>query len=254
MQPGFYADAQTTRQPQGVPDRALTIGAHPDDAEFGAGGTLAAWADAGCEITMLVVTDGSKGSWDAAVTMDQLIARRITEQQAAAQRLGARKPIMLGHVDGELEYSMALRAELCLWIRRLRPDVILTHDPWQRYQLHPDHRVTGLAAIDGVVAARDHLFFPEQLNNGVEKHRPSWIYLWSADEPDHWVDIAGTFDTKIAALLAHSSQGTTTMGGAHDGEQERQRFADRLAKWANRQGAQANLDLELAESFKVLSP
>jgi LmbE family N-acetylglucosaminyl deacetylase len=186
------------------------------------------------------------------MTHDRLIDQRRAEQEAAARVIGANEPVMLGHVDGELEYSMALRAELCLWIRRLRPDVVLTHDPWQRYQLHPDHRVAGIAAIDGVVAARDHLFFPEQLGDGVEKHRPSWIYLWSADEPDHWVDIAATFDTKITALLAHSSQGTTTMGGAKDGELERQRFRDRLAQWAGRQGAAQGL--ALAESFKVLSP
>ena len=252
MQQGFYAEAQTTKEPRGVPNRALTIGAHPDDAEFGAGGTLAAWASAGCQVTMLVVTDGSKGSWDSAATRDQLIRQRVSEQQLAARHLGANEPIMLGHVDGELEYSMALRSELCLWIRRIRPDVVLTHDPWQRYQLHPDHRTTGLAAVDGVVAARDHLFFPEQLGNGVEKHRPSWIYRWSADEPDQGVDIANTFDTKITALLAHSSQGTTTMGGAQDGELERQRFRDRLARWAGRQGAAQ--DMALAESFKVLSP
>ena len=190
MQPGLYADAQTTRQPRGVPDRVLTIGAHPDDAEFGAGGTLAAWADAGCEITMLVVTDGSKGSWDTDMTHDRLIDQRRAEQEAAARVIGANEPVMLGHVDGELEYSMALRAELCLWIRRLRPDVVLTHDPWQRYQLHPDHRVAGIAAIDGVVAARDHLFFPEQLGSILtDACQPRELRAVSIDIPGEiWVN------------------------------------------------------------------
>lgn len=248
----LYAEARIHGTPSGIPQRALTIGAHPDDAEFGAGGTLAAWAARGCDVTMLVVTDGSKGSWDPDVDHETLVGRRRSEQHAAAAALGVRTTIMLGHADGELEYSMALREEMCLWIRRVRPDVVLTHDPWQRYQMHPDHRTTGLAAVDGVVAARDHLFFPHQLTDGVEKHRPAWIYLWSADVPDHWVDISSTFETKIEALLAHSSQGVTTMGNAHNGDAELEAFRERIAAWARRQGEPAGLDL--AESFKLLTP
>jgi LmbE family N-acetylglucosaminyl deacetylase len=213
---------------------------------------LAKWAADGSDITMLVVTDGSKGSWDPETEHEELVERRRREQHAAASALGADTCIMLGRTDGELEYSMALREEVCLWIRRVRPDVVLTHDPWQRYQLHPDHRVTGLAAIDAVVAARDHLFFPDQLTNGVAKHRPSWIYLWSADEADHWVDIRGTFETKVEALLAHSSQGVSTMGDAHNGAAELNTFRERLRAWARSQGRPAELDL--AESFKVLAP
>ena len=252
MKRDMYSEAEDDGAPNRVPARALSIGAHPDDAEFGAGGTLAGWTAAGCEVTMLILTDGSKGSWNPAVTNAELIEQRRDEQHAAAGVLGAARSVMLGYVDGELEYSMDLREEICMWIRRLRPDVVLTHDPWQRYQLHPDHRVTGLAAIDGVVAARDHLFFPHQLGDGVEKHRPDWIYLWSADEADHWVDVSKTFDTKIEALLAHSSQGVTTMGNAHGGETERTKFRARIERWSKRQGEQAGLDL--AESFKVLSP
>lgn len=252
MKSGIYADARANARPDGIPASVLTIGAHPDDAEFGAGGTLAGWASAGATITMLVVTDGSKGSWNPKADHQTLIDQRRDEQHAAAAALGAATSIMLGHTDGELEYSMALRREMCLWIRRVRPDVVLTHDPWQRYQLHPDHRVTGLAAIDGVVAARDHLFFPDQLVDGVEKHRPDWIYLWSADEADHWVDITDSFDVKIEALLAHSSQGTTTMGNAHRSRTDREAFRSRMEAWARRQAQHTGL--ELAESFKLLMP
>lgn len=252
MQSGTYAEAQTNGQPEGIPRRVLTIGAHPDDAEFGAGGTLAKWARAGCEVTILVTTDGSKGSWDPDVDHQVLVERRRQEQHAAASALGASKSIMLGHTDGELEYSMSLREEVCGWIRRTRPDVVLSHDPWQRYQLHPDHRTTGLVAIDAVVAARDHLFFPDQLVDGVEKHRPSWIYLWSADEPDHWEDISETFDTKIEALLAHSSQGTTTMANAHNSTTERADFRNKIEQWAHRQAE--GTGLKLAEAFKTLTP
>ena len=155
-----------------TPDRALGIGAHPDDIEFGAGGTLARWAGAGCEVTMLVVTDGSKGTWDPTMDPHLLAAMRVDEQLEAARVLGAAHVVHLGHVDGELSYTMDLRAEICLQIRLTRPDVVLTHDPWKPYQLHPDHRTTGLAVVDGVVAARDHLFFPEQ---GVAAHRPQHL-------------------------------------------------------------------------------
>ncbi|MGH8875704.1 MAG: PIG-L deacetylase family protein, partial [Acidimicrobiia bacterium] len=209
-------------------------------------------AQEGCRVTMLIVTDGSKGSWDPEVDPPELVAVRTAEQRMAADALGAREVVMLGHTDGELEYSMELREELSGWIRRLRPDVVLTHDPWKRYMLHPDHRVTGLAAIDGVVAARDHLFFPHQLGDGVAKHRPGWVLLWAADEPDYWEDVSATFDTKIEALLRHSSQGATTMGGAQSAEDRRAEFEQRIREWSRQQGAPVGL--ELAESFKSVKP
>ena len=248
----------TEARPEGpvslpVPARALTVGAHPDDAEFGAGGTLARWAREGCVVSMLVVTDGSKGTWDPDVDPAELVRLRREEQRRAADALGATGEIvMLDHTDGELVNTMALREELCLWIRRLRPDVVLTHDPWRRYMLHPDHRATGMGTVDAVVAARDHLFFPHQLVDGVTKHRPDALLLWSADEPDHWVDIANTFDVKIAALLCHSSQGRTTMGDAHDDPDARELFETRIRDWAARTGEPVGL--AAAEAFKLIRP
>ncbi len=229
--------------------RVLAIGAHPDDIEFGAGGTLARWAADGCEATMLVVTDGSKGSWDAATDRGELVAVRREEQARAAAVLGVTTVIHLDEVDGELEYSMALRAELCRHIRLTRPDVVFTHDPWQHYQIHPDHRVTGTAALDAVVAARDPLFFPEQ---DLAAHRPAAALLWSADRPDHWEDIAATLDLKVRALLCHRSQGTNSMGGADRDELRRQAFADQVREWAAEQGRSGGL--LLAESFKQVTP
>ena len=231
------------------PERALAIGAHPDDIEFGAGGTLAKWAAEGSEVTMLIVTDGSKGTWDPDIAPSALVATRKDEQLAAAHALGTAHVVHLDHVDGELQYSMDLRAEMCRQIRLARPGVVLSHDPWQRYQLHPDHRATGLGVVDGVVAARDHLFFPEQ---GLGAHRPDALLLWSADEQDHWEDIATTVDRKIEALLLHSSQGTTTMGGADQDELRRQAFADRIRAWARDQGRSASM--AYAEAFKRLTP
>lgn len=250
----LYPDARPAVSPQAIPTpaTALTIGAHPDDAEFGAGGTLARWTAEGCTATMLVVTNGDKGTWDPKLDQEQLVRIRRDEQERAAAVLGVSEVILLGHPDGELQYSLRLREELALWIRRLRPQIVLTHDPWKRYMLHPDHRVTGWAVTDGVVAARDHLFFPHQLTDEVDKHRPDWIFYWAAEEPDHWEDIAATFDRKVKALLCHSSQGASTMGGADEGDEAAGAFEKRMREWAAGQGAAAGLDL--AEAFKVVAP
>lgn len=235
-----------------VPRRALAIGAHPDDAEFGAGGTLAKWAAAGTEATLLVLTDGSKGSWDPSLSPSDLVRMRMNEQTRAADALGVDSALNLSHVDGELEYTMELRAEVCLWIRRLRPDVVLTHDPWRRYMLHPDHRATGWAAIDGVVAARDHLFFPEQLAGGLAHHRPGTVLLWAADAPDHHEDVTGFMEHKVAALLSHSSQATTTMDGAGHSEEATEAFRLEIDDRARTAGSEAGL--ARAEAFKRITP
>ncbi len=233
------------------PRRVLTIGAHHDDAEFGCGGTIAGWAREGAEVSMLVITDGSKGTWDESITAAELAAVRREEQRAAAAALGATgELVFLDRVDGELEHDRALQAELCLWIRKLRPDVVLGFDPWKRYMMHPDHRAAGWAVVDAIVAARDHLFFPEQLTGGLTKHRPDALLLWSADEPDHFVDIETTFETKIQALLCHRSQAHSTMQNALD--DGRQAFEDRMQEWARRLGEPAGMDL--AESFKLMRP
>ena len=247
-QTASHADSQLLT----TPSRVLTIGAHPDDAEFGAGATLARWIDGGAHVTILVLTDGSKGSWDAEAVPDELAAQRLAEQRSAIDALGGGDLVNLGHVDGELEYSMTLRAELCSWIRRLTPDVVLTHDPWRRYMLHPDHRATGWAAIDGVVAARDHLFFPEQLGGDVQHHRPGSLLLWAADEPDHFEDAGDYLDRKVDALLCHSSQATTTMDDAGNSSSATDRFRaeihDRAARVA------VGTPYEAAETFKLIRP
>lgn len=193
-----------------TPSRALAIGAHPDDVEFGCGATLAKWAAAGCEIVHLVCTDGSKGSWDPAEDTARLVATRQDEQRAASRALGGRGEVgFLGWPDGELEAGPRQRWEVAHWIRRVRPDVVLGHDPWKRYRLHPDHRHAGLLVTDGIVAARDPHFFPEQRE---APHRPTALLLWEADEVDHVEDVTGFEDRKLAALLEHRSQLRSTMG------------------------------------------
>ena len=145
-----------------TPARALAIGAHPDDIEFGCGGTLAKWAESGCAIFHLVCTDGSRGSWDPDVDTAALVVRRHAEQQSASKQLGGDgEVVFLDWPDGELESGLRQRIQVAAWIRRLRPNVVLAHDPWKRYRLHPDHRNAGFLATDGIVAARDPHFFPK---------------------------------------------------------------------------------------------
>jgi len=197
-----------------TPARALAIGAHPDDIDFGCGATLAKWAAAGCEVHVVVCTDGSKGTWDPTTDQAALITRRQAEQRRAAAALGATGEVgFLGWVDGELDSSLEQRAQVAWWIRRTRPDVVLGHDPWKRYRLHPDHRHAGLLATEGVVAARDPLFFPHQ---EYPHHRPSRLLLFEADEPDHVEDVGGFLDAKLNALLSHESQFESTMKSASD--------------------------------------
>jgi LmbE family N-acetylglucosaminyl deacetylase len=228
-----------------TPARALAIGAHPDDIDFGCGATLAKWAAAGCEITELVLTDGSKGSWDPSVDRAALVALRQKEQRAAAAALGARDVVFLGHVDGELGSSLTERADVCRVIRETRPDVVLGHDPWKRYRLHPDHRHAGFLAVEGIVAARDPHFFPEQT---LAPHRPSGLLLWEADEVDHLEAVEGFLDRKLSALLAHRSQWQSTMGIDADQDAEERAFETRIRERAAEAGAAAGVPL--AEAFK----
>lgn len=192
-----------------VPRRALAVAAHPDDVEFGCGGTFAKWAAAGCAIHHVICTDGAKGTWDVEVHKEELVATRQAEQREAARVLGGTGDVVfLGQADGELEAGLATRREVAGWIRRLQPDVVLGHDPWRRYRLHPDHRNAGFLLTDGIVAARDPQFFPDL---GLAPHRPNALLLWEADEPDHVEDVGAHLETKVAALLAHRSQYRSTM-------------------------------------------
>ncbi len=216
-----------------TPTIALAIGAHPDDVEFGCGATLAKWAADGCTIHHLVLTDGSKGTWDAHADLVALAARRQVEQRDAARRLAgtperAGEVVFLGRVDGELDSDLATRAAVARVIRELRPEVVLGHDPWKRYRLHPDHRHAGLLACEGIVAARDPHFFPGE---GGRHHRPEHLLLWEADQPDHVEDVTSTVDTKLAALEAHESQFESTMKAVDLDELAafRDRIRDRLA-------------------------
>ena len=247
-QPALAADPTITSVDLPTPAVALAVGAHPDDVEFGCGGTLAKWAAGGCVVHHLVLTDGSKGTWDVRADTSALVARRRDEQREAARRLGASgEVVFMNEIDGELAESPTLVSEIARVIRRLRPNVVLGHDPWKRYRLHPDHRHAGFLTCDAIVAARDPHFFPE---HGIAHHRPDTLLLWEADEPDHAEALPGSsIDAKIAALLAHESQFESTMK-ATDPEalvDFERRVRQRLGELGQRVGRPA------AEIFKTIT-
>ena len=185
---------------------ALVIGAHPDDNEFGAGGTAAKLATQGWDITFIIVTNGNKGSHDPGMSPYTLSETREQEQRAAIAALGVQRVIFLRNNDGELESTPAPRSEIALYIRHFKPSAVYTHDPWKHYMLHPDHRAVGFAVIEGIVSARDHLFMPGLGQIGIGVWRPEALYLWSAEQPDHVEDVSDFVEQKIAALKEHHTQ------------------------------------------------
>ena len=231
------------------PDSALVIAAHPDDAEFQCGATLAKWAASGTTVHYLICTDGSKGTWDPDTDQKALVIARQEEQIAAARSLGSTGSVLfLEQIDGELQSDLATRSQVAKVIRQLRPDAILGHDPWRRYRLHPDHRHAGLLAIEGIVAARDPLFFPE---HALDPHRPAVVLLFEAEEPDHAEEVTGWASAKSAALLEHRTQFITThgIGDPHDSEQVRA-FESRIEQELSDAGQPYGLGS--AELFKVI--
>jgi LmbE family N-acetylglucosaminyl deacetylase len=210
---------------QSIPSTALAIAAHPDDIEFECGATLAKWAAAGCLVHHLICTDGSKGTWDETADTDALVTIRQHEQREAARRLGATGEVFfLGAVDGELTSDLDMRREVARVIRITEPTVVLGHDPWKRWRLHPDHRNAGFLAVEGIVAARDPFFFPEL---DLPRHRPDTLLLFESEEHNHVEDVTGFTEPKIEALLAHESQFETTMVITDDPDDETAAFRDR---------------------------
>ncbi|SRR6266536_474304 len=191
-------------------ERALVVIAHPDDADFWAGGTIAQWCAAGAEVSYCVITDGDAGGSDPTLHRTELPAIRRAEQRAAAQGLGVTEVGFLGYPDGCLEPTIALRRDLTRAIRRTRPDRMLVWSPewnWQRPS-HPDHRAAGEAAWSAIFPdARNPFAHPQLLaEEGLEPWAVDEVWMIGAPHPNRYVDVTATFDQKIAALRAHKSQ------------------------------------------------
>lgn len=216
------------------PRRVLAIGAHPDDVEFWAGGTVRRLVEDGAEVTLVVCSDGGRGGAAA-----EPASVRRAEQDAAAGLLGVARLVWLGHPDGELAPGDPLRAELALEVRRARPELVLTHDPQGLWTViggiaqpkHSDHRAAGQAAIDSFYprAGSPH-YYPEQLReHGLKPWYPRELWLFDTAAPDLRVEVADTFACKLDALRQHASQEAVADGllaparahAAHWGSAER---------------------------------
>jgi LmbE family N-acetylglucosaminyl deacetylase len=218
----------------------MVIAAHPDDPEFGAGGTIAKWAQAGKEIRYVLLTSGDKGSKDPNVRPGQLATNREEEQRAAAEEIGVKEVLFLRHPDGVLDYTLELRRQLTHIIRKYKPQIVLAIDPWRHYQLHPDHRAAGFAALDAVWSAREWHIFGEQLMGDEEPWRVKEIYLFWTDHADYWEDVSSSIDRRIAALTHHVSQ----VGTDHA------KLDERIRERSRKVGEEAGF--EYAEAFKLI--
>lgn len=195
------------------PERVLAVYAHPDDAEFFAGGTIARWAAEGAHITLCLVTSGDKGSGDREAVASELALLREEETRAAAAVLGIKECVFLRFKDGELELSLNLRRHIVRMLRLKKPDTVLSSDPHYRWRgdrrlNHPDHWIVASEVMSAVYpAARDHLNFPElAIDEGLEPHIAKYLYLALPTEPNVRIETTDFVETQLEALAQHRSQ------------------------------------------------
>ena len=224
-----------------IPESAMVIMAHPDDAEFTVAGTVALWARAGCRVTYVVCTDGNAGSHEPGITREEVAEIRRAEQRAACETLGVSDVVFLGCDDGVLEPSLDLRRDLVRAVRQHKPEVVITWDPTRlfhgdEYINHPDHRAAAQAALDAVAPASGMgLLWPE----AGPPHRVRQVHVYGNDGANTWVDITVTIEQKITALRQHASQ----MGNWDPTEI--------IKEWAAETGKEQGI--AYAESFRVIT-
>lgn len=216
----------------------MVITPHPDDAEFGVAGTVLKLTREGKKVVYVVCTNGDKGTSDRNMKQEDLIKIREKEQRAAAKLLGVSKVDFMRYPDQGLEDTPEFRKALVRLIRLYRPEVVVTANPFRKYMWHRDHRITGQVVLDAVFPyARDHLSYPDLLDEGLEPHKVHEVWLWGADDANHHSDVTETFDIKLKALGCHKSQ-------VGDIPQE---MRERLRDWAKMMAE--GQDFELAEAF-----
>jgi LmbE family N-acetylglucosaminyl deacetylase len=233
--------------PTGI-SRVLVVTAHPDDVDFGAGGSVATWVKAGLEVAYCVVTDGDAGGSDRSISRPDMARLRRQEQRAAAAELGVATVGFLGYPDGRLTASIELRRDISRAVRSFRPDRLVCQSPernWERIGAsHPDHLAAGEAAVCAAYPdARNPFAHPELLDEGLEPFAVKEMWLMASPQPNRAVDITETFDRKVAALRRHESQvGHET--GLHE----------RLRGWASASALAAGLSGgRLAEVFQFVA-
>ena len=226
--------------------RGMVVVAHADDAEYGCSGTVAKWCREGWEVVYLLCTDGSKGSSDREMPPQRLSEIRRQEQTNAGKVLGLKEVVFLDYEDSLLQPTLELRRDIAREIRRHRPDVLICPYPMRNLDGgwgvgHPDHLAAGEAALSAVFpTARDHLTFPEFLEQGLEPHKVSEVWIMSHPDPDLWVDVTEHIDTSIKALTQHGSQ--------IDSSRSEEEIGESMREWRRKRAE--GQDMQYAESFK----
>lgn len=216
----------------------MVVTPHPDDAEFGVAGTVHKLTREGKKVVYVVCTNGDKGTSDRNMKPEDLMKTREKEQRAAARVLGVSKVEFMRYPDQGLEDTPEFRKALVRLIRKYRPEVVVTANPYIKYMWHRDHRITGQAVLDAVFPyTRDHLSYPDLLKEGLEPHKVREVWLWGPEDANHYSDITDTFDKKLEALGCHKSQ-------VGDIPQE---MRNRMREWARTMAKGQNF--ELAEAF-----
>jgi LmbE family N-acetylglucosaminyl deacetylase len=192
-------------------ERILVVVAHPDDVDFGAAGSVAAWTSQGVDVSYCIITDGDAGGFDESVSRPDMARIRREEQTAAAREVGVSDIHFLGYPDGRVQATLELRRDISRVIRRVKPQRVLSQSPqrnWQRiFASHPDHLAAGEATLCAVYPdSRNPFAHPELLAEGFEPHTVPEVWLMGGPEPDVAVDITDTFPRKVAALQQHVSQ------------------------------------------------
>jgi LmbE family N-acetylglucosaminyl deacetylase len=228
-------------------ERVLVVVAHPDDADFGAAGTIATWVDQGIDVSYCLVTDGDAGGFDPLVARAEIPAIRRAEQTTAAKEVGVSDLFWLGYPDGQVVVSLPLRRDIARVIRQVRPQRVVSPSAERYYPRvfasHPDHLAVGEATLCAVYPdARNPFAFPELAAEGLEAHIVDEVWLMASPEPDTYIDVTDTFDRKVAALRAHVSQ----TGRMDD-------LAGFLRTWLEASAARGGLAAgRLAEAFRRL--
>lgn len=228
-------------------EKILVVVAHPDDVDFGAAGSVAAWVKSGIEVSYCIVTDGDAGGSDRSVERCALAAVRRDEQRAAAAEVGVGDVTFLGYSDGRLTPSIELRRDISRQVRIQRPQRLVCQSPdrmWDRLAAsHPDHLAVGEATVCAAYPdARNPFAHPELLEDGLEPHAVAELWLMASPAPDRVVDVTETFERKIAALRCHRSQVGDGAG-----------LEEWLRGWLSHGARAAGMaEGRLAESFRVV--
>jgi len=230
--------------------KVLFVQPHPDDAEWGAGATVAALVAGGAEVVYVTVTDGSWGTTDPAVQPEELASLRRREQAEACRILGVKEIAWLDYPDGRVPpgNTPELREHLVRLIRAYKPDVVMGPDPWLPYEAHPDHYNTGLATAAAVIFAG---LAPPHRVEGLEPHSPEMLAMYNTARPNTYFPVDAFWDKKIQAIAAHASQfyGPTWEMGRFFLKAQAEELAER-----GKAAGKVDEATHLVEVFKVLTP